>query len=50
MCILLATWNVDFPLVDEGEKNIMHEESHEFGALVSKLQLDDGEMSIKIYI
>jgi hypothetical protein len=30
-------WNVDFALVDEREKNEMREESHELGALVSKL-------------
>ena len=30
-------WNVDFNLVDEKEKNRMQEESHELGALISKL-------------
>jgi hypothetical protein len=30
-------WNVDFALVDEREKNRMREESHELGALISKL-------------
>jgi hypothetical protein len=50
MCILLATWNVDFSLVDEREKNRMREESNELGALISKLQLDDDEISIETYI
>ena len=35
-CVLLATWNVDFALVNEREKNIMREESDELGALISK--------------
>jgi hypothetical protein len=35
--ILPATWNVDFALVDEREKNIMREDSNELGALISKL-------------
>ena len=48
--ILLATWNVDFALVEEREKNRMQKESDELGALISKLQLDDDEMSIKTYI
>ena len=39
--ILLATWNVDFALVDERETNKMQEESNELGAMISKLQLDD---------
>jgi hypothetical protein len=30
-------WNVDFALVDERENNRMREESHELGALISKL-------------
>jgi hypothetical protein len=32
--ILPATWNIDFALVDEREKNRMREESHELGALI----------------
>jgi hypothetical protein len=48
--ILPATWNVDFALVDEREKNRMQEESDELGALLSKLRLDDDEMSIETYI
>ena len=48
--ILPATWNVDFALVDEREKNRMREESHELGALISKLRLGDDEMSIETYI
>ena len=48
--ILLATWNVDFALVDEREKNKMREESDELGALISKLRLGDDEMSIETYI
>jgi hypothetical protein len=36
-CILPTTWNVDFSLVDEREKNRMQEESYELGALISKL-------------
>jgi len=48
--ILPATWNVDFALVDAREKNKMREESDEFGAQISKLQLDDDEMSIKTCI
>ena len=50
VCILRATWNVDFALVDEREKNRMQEESHELGALISKLRLGDDEMSIETYI
>ena len=46
LCILLATWNVDFAVVDEREKNRMQEESNELGALISKLRLVDDEMSI----
>jgi len=42
--ILLATWNVDFVLVDEREKNRMQEVSYEFDALISKLRLGDGGM------
>jgi hypothetical protein len=48
--ILPATWNVDFALVDEREKNRMRVESDEFGALISKLRLGDDEMSIETYI
>jgi hypothetical protein len=36
-CILHATWNIEFALVDEKEKNKLHEESDELGALISKL-------------
>ena len=43
-------WNFDFALVDEREKNRMQKKSDELGALVSKLQLGDDEMSIKTYI
>jgi hypothetical protein len=43
-------WNVDFALVDERHINKMREESHELGALISKLRLGDDEMSIEIYI
>jgi hypothetical protein len=46
----LATWIVDFALVDEREKNRLQEELDELGALISKLQLGDDEMSIKTYI
>jgi hypothetical protein len=46
-CILLATCNVDFALVDEREKNIMQEELVELGALNSNLQLGDDEMPIE---
>ena len=49
-CILPATCNVDFALVDEMEKNRMQEELDELGALLSKLQLGDDEMSIESYI
>ena len=48
--ILLATWNVDFALVDEREKNVMWEDLNELGALISKLRLDDDEISIETYI
>ena len=48
--ILHVTWNVDFALVDEREKNRMQEEPQELGALISKLRLGDDEMSIEIYI
>ena len=41
---------VDFNLVDEREKNRMQEESHELGALISKLRLGDDEMSFETYI
>jgi hypothetical protein len=47
---LPSTWNVDFALVDEREKTRMREESYELGALISKLQLGDDEMSIETYI
>ena len=50
MHILLATWNVDFALVNEREKNSMQEESYKLHALISKLRLVDDEMSIKTYI
>ena len=36
-CILPTTWNIDFSLVDEKEKNRMREKSHELAALISKL-------------
>ena len=45
-----ATWNVDFALVDEGEKNRNQEEYYELGALISNLCLGDDEMSIETYI
>ena len=45
-----TTWNVDFALVDERERNTMREEYDELGALISKLRLDDDEMSIETYI
>ena len=49
--IVLATWNVDFALVDEREKNRVREESDELCALISKLRLGDhDEISIKTYI
>jgi hypothetical protein len=35
--ILPATWNVEFALVDEREKNRIQEESDELGALILKL-------------
>ena len=50
VCILPATWNVDIALVDEREENRIREVSNKFGALISKLRLDDDEMSIKTYI
>jgi hypothetical protein len=40
----------DFALVDERERNRMQKESDELGALISKLQLGDDEMSIETYI
>jgi hypothetical protein len=49
-CILPTTRNVDFALVDERENNKMREESHELGALISKLRLGDDEMSIETHI
>jgi hypothetical protein len=48
--ILPTTWNVDFALVDEREKNRMRVESDEHGAMISKLRLGDDEMSIETYI
>jgi hypothetical protein len=48
--ILPATWNVDFALVDEREKNRMQEEPDELGALISKMRLGNDEMSIETYI
>ena len=48
--ILPATWNVDFALVDEREKNVIWEDSYELGAQISKLWLDDDEMSIETFI
>ena len=48
--ILPTTWNVDFALVDERGENRMQEESYELGALISKLQLGDDEISIETYI
>jgi hypothetical protein len=48
--ILPTTWNVDFALIDEREKNKMREESDELGALISMLRLGDDEMSIETYI
>ena len=44
MSIVPTTWNVDFALVDEREKNKMQEKLDELGALISKLRLGDGEM------
>ena len=37
MRILPTTWNVDFAIVDEREKNRMREETNELGALNPKL-------------
>jgi hypothetical protein len=37
MACILPTWNVDFALVDEREKDRMQEELDELGALISKL-------------
>jgi hypothetical protein len=48
--VLPTTWNVNFALVDEREKNRMQRESYDFGALISKLRLGDDEMSIETYI
>jgi hypothetical protein len=47
---LPTTWNVDFALLDEREKNRMREESDELRALISNLRLGDDEMSIETYI
>jgi hypothetical protein len=33
----------------KGEKNRMREESYEIGAMISKLQLDDDEVSIDLH-
>ena len=45
-CMLPVTWNIDFALVDDREKNIMPKESYDYkvGAMVSKLQLGDDEL------
>jgi hypothetical protein len=48
--MLPTTWNVDFALVDEREKNRMQKKSDEPGALISNLQLGDDEMPIETYI
>jgi hypothetical protein len=48
--ILPTTWNVDFALVNEREKNRMEAKSYELGALITKLRLGDDEMSIETYI
>jgi hypothetical protein len=48
--ILHVTWDDDFALVDKREKNEIQKKLDEFDALISKLQVDDNEMSIKIYI
>ena len=48
--ILHVTWNVDFALIDEREKNRMQKESYELGALISKLRSGGDEMSIETYI
>ena len=37
VCILHAAWNIDFALVDERDKNRMQKETHEVGAMISKL-------------
>jgi hypothetical protein len=49
-CTLPATWNFDFALVDEREKNKMREELDDLGALISKLQLGDDDILIETYI
>jgi hypothetical protein len=46
----LATWNVDYALLDERKKNRMQEELNELGAMISKLRLGDDEMSNETYI
>jgi hypothetical protein len=43
-------WNVNFALIDERKNNRIREESHELGALISKLQLGDDEMLVEAYI
>ena len=48
--VLPTTWNVDFALVDEREKNRMQKESYELGALILELRLGDDDMSIETYI
>ena len=48
--VLPAMWNVGFAMVDEREKDRMHKESDELGALVSKLPLGGDEMSVETYI
>jgi hypothetical protein len=47
VCISPTTWNVDFSLVDEREKNKMREELDELGALILKSRLGIDEMSIE---
>ena len=48
--VLPAMWNVGFAMVDEREKDRMHKELDELGALVSKLPLGGDEMSVETYI
>ena len=45
--ILPVTYNVDFALVDEREKNRMQTKIDELGALISKLRSSDDEMLIE---
>ena len=49
-CILPATWNANFALVDERVKNKMQKKLDELGGLISKLRLDDDEMSMETCI